>query len=414
MSAPTTTATAVRRGGALAAFAVLLLAANLRPPVVGVAPLVDQARDALGVSSGIAGLLTSLPVLCFGLLAPVAPRLARRWGLERLLVAALVVLAAGIALRLVSSLAVILVGSVLVGTAIAVGNVSLPTLVKRDFPHRTGAMTGAYSMVLTGGGAVAAALTVPLQRVTGLDWSATLGLWGLLTVATLVVWLPRARRRTVPPPPPREGPTLRSALLRDPLAWQVTLFMGLQSLQFYAMSAWIPTIFVDAGRTPAEGGFLLSLAGFVGLVFSATAPSFAMRRPSQSLVVTTTCLFYVAGYVGLLLAPDTLAVLWMVLLGIAQGSNIALGLLLITLRSPDTEHTAELSAMAQGVGYTLAALGPFALGALHDATGGWTVPLVVMLVLVAPLIAVGWGAGRDRHVLTPAGPGAPAPSPPGR
>ncbi|GAA4885597.1 CynX/NimT family MFS transporter [Actinomycetospora straminea] len=400
MSAPTATATTVRRGGALAAFAVLLLAANLRPPVVGVAPLVDQARDALGVSSGVAGLLTSLPVLCFGLLAPVAPRLARRWGLERLLVAALVVLAVGIALRLVSSLAVILVGSVLVGTAIAVGNVSLPTLVKRDFPHRTGAMTGAYSMVLTGGGAVAAAVTVPLQRITGLDWSATLGLWGLLALATLVVWLPRARRRTVPPPPAREGPTLRSALLRDPLAWQVTLFMGLQSLQFYALSAWIPTIFVDAGRTPAEGGLLLSLAGFVGLVFSATAPSFAMRRPSQSLVVTTTCLFYVVGYVGLLLAPDSLAVLWMVLLGIAQGSNIALGLLLITLRSPDTEHTAELSAMAQGVGYTLAALGPFALGALHDATDGWTVPLVVMLVLVVPLIAVGWGAGRDRHVLS--------------
>lgn len=400
MSAPTTTRTTARRGGALAAFAVLLLAANLRPPVVGVAPLVDQAREGLGVSSGVAGLLTSLPVLCFGLLAPVAPRLARRWGLERLLVAALVVLALGIALRLVSALAVILVGSVLVGTAIAIGNVSLPTLVKRDFPHRTGAMTGAYSMVLTGGGAVAAAVTVPLQRITGLDWRYTLGLWGLLTLVTLVVWLPRARRRTVPAPPAQEGQTLRSALLRDPLAWQVTLFMGLQSLQFYALSAWIPTIFVDAGRTPAEGGLLLSLAGFVGLVFSATAPSFAMRRPSQSVVVTATTLFYVVGYVGLLAAPGSLAALWMVLLGIAQGSNIALGLLLITLRSPDTEHTAELSAMAQGVGYTLAAVGPFALGALHDASGGWTVPLVAMLVLVVPLLVVGWGAGRDRHVLS--------------
>lgn len=197
MSTGTTTAGA-RRGGLVTAFAVLLLAANLRPPVVGVAPLVDQAREELGVSSGVAGLLTSLPVLCFGLLAPVAPRLARRWGLERLLVAALLVLAAGTALRLVGVLAVILAGSVLVGTAIVEGNVSLPTLVKRDFPHRTGAMTGAYSMVLTGGGVLAAAVTVPLQRLTGLDWRLTLGLWGLLTVATLVVWVPRDRRRTVP------------------------------------------------------------------------------------------------------------------------------------------------------------------------------------------------------------------------
>jgi CP family cyanate transporter-like MFS transporter len=401
VSTPVATATTARRGGAFAAFAVLLLAANLRPPVVGVAPLVDQARDDLGVSSGVAGLLTSLPVLCFGLLAPIAPRLARRWGLERLMVAALLVLTAGIALRLVDALAVILVGSVLVGTAIAVGNVSLPTLVKRDFPHRTGAMTGAYSMVLTGGGALAAAVTVPLQRVTGLDWRYTLGLWGLLALVTLAVWVPRARRRTVPSSPVGEAAAMRRGLLRDPLAWQVTLFMGLQSLQFYATSAWIPTIYVDAGRSPAEAGLLLSLAGIVGLVFSATMPSLAMRRPSQSALVTVTCLFYVAGYAGLILAPGTLPALWMVLLGVAQGSNIALGLLLITLRSPDTAHTAELSAMAQGIGYTLAAVGPFGLGALHDLTDGWTVPLVVMAVLVVPTVLMGIGAGRDRHVLTP-------------
>ena len=401
MSTPVATATTARRGGAFAAFAVLLLAANLRPPVVGVAPLVDQARDDLGVSSGVAGLLTSLPVLCFGLLAPIAPRLARRWGLERLMVAALLVLTAGIALRLVDALAVILVGSVLVGTAIAVGNVSLPTLVKRDFPHRTGAMTGAYSMVLTGGGALAAAVTVPLQRVTGLDWRYTLGLWGLLALVTLAVWVPRARHRTVPSSPVGEAAAMRRGLLRDPLAWQVTLFMGLQSLQFYATSAWIPTIYVDAGRSPAEAGLLLSLAGIVGLVFSATMPSLAMRRPSQSALVTVTCLFYVAGYAGLILAPGTLPALWMVLLGVAQGSNIALGLLLITLRSPDTAHTAELSAMAQGIGYTLAAVGPFGLGALHDLTDGWTVPLVVMAVLVVPTVIMGIGAGRDRHVLTP-------------
>jgi MFS transporter, CP family, cyanate transporter len=197
-----------------------------------------------------------------------------------------------------------------------------------------------------------------------------------------------------------EAAAMRRGLLRDPLAWQVTLFMGLQSLQFYATSAWIPTIFVDAGRSPAQAGLLLSLAGFVGLVFSATMPSLAMRRRSQSGLVATTCVFYVLGYVGLIVAPGPLAVLWMVLLGIAQGSNIALGLLLITLRSPDTAHTSELSAMAQGVGYTLAAIGPFGLGALHDLSGGWTVPLVVMLVLVVPTVIVGIGAGRDRHVLS--------------
>ena len=153
-------------------------------------------------------------------------------------------------------------------------------------------------------------------------------------------------------------------------------------------------------RSRAEAGLLLSLAGIVGLVFSATMPSLAMRRRSQGGIVTATCVFYLAGYAGLILAPGSLPALWMVLLGVAQGSNIALGLLLITLRSPDTAHTSELSAMAQGVGYTLAALGPFGLGALHDLSGGWTVPLAVMAVLVVPTVVVGIGAGRDRHVLT--------------
>ena len=403
MSAPTDrSAPAVARGGVLLAAAILLLAANLRPPVVGVAPLIDQIRADLGVSSAVAGLLTSVPVLCFGLLAPVAPRLARRWGLERLLTVALLVLAAGIALRLVPLLGVLLAGSVLVGTAIAVGNVSLPTLVKRDFPHRTGLMTGAYSMVLTGGGALAAAVTIPYQRATGLDWRWALGSWGALTLVTLLVWALRLPRRSANIPtdtPAAPGADLRRAIWRDPLAWQVTLFMGLQSLHFYAIAAWTPTIFVDAGRTPAEAGLLLSLAGFVGLVCSATAPTIAMRRPSQSAVVIATCTFYVAGYAGLILAPGTVPALWMVLLGVAQGSNIALGLLLITLRSPDAAHTSELSAMAQGVGYTLAALGPFGLGAVHDLTGGWTWPLVLMTVLVIPTVIVGTRAGRDRHVL---------------
>src|ERR1700712_793949 len=162
--------------------------------------------------------------------------------------------------------------------------------------------------------------------------------------------------------------------------------MGLQSLQFYAVSAGTPTIFIAAGRTPAEAGLLLSLAGVVGLVCSAVAPILAMRRPSQSGLIVGICAFCLAGCAGLLLAPGAAPGLWMVLLGVAQGSMIALGLLLITLRSPDAAHTTELSAMAQGVGYPLAALGPFGLGAIHDLTGGWTWPLLVMAVLVVPLV----------------------------
>ena len=387
-----------RAGGLLLALALLLVAANLRPAVVAVAPLVGQIRVDLGVSGAVAGLLTTLPVLCFGLLAPAAPALSRRLGVETLLLIALVVLAAGIALRVVPTIGVIMVGSVLIGSAIAVGNVSMPALVKRDFPHRTGLMTGAYSMVLSGGGALAAAVTVPLQRALDVGWAGVLAVWGVLALLTVAVWTPwvlRARRagETVVAPGSGSG-----KVWRDRLAWQVTLFMGLPSLHFYALNAWIPTIFVDAGRTPSQAGLLLGLAGLVGLVGSVAAPPLAVRRRAQSGLIVGLCLLYPVGYVGLLVAPVAGAPVWMVVLGLAQGAMIALGLLMITLRAGDPRAVGELSGMAQGVGYVLAALGPFGLGALHDLTGTWTVPLVVMLVLAVPVTVFGALAGRARQV----------------
>ena len=397
---------AATSGGVVLALSLLVVAANLRPAVVGVAPLVGEIRADLGISGAVAGLLTTLPVLCFGLLAPVTPALSRRLGVEFLLLLALVALVAGIALRLVPVVGVLLLGSLLVGAAIAVGNVSMPALVKRDFPHRTGAMTGAYSMVLSGGGALAAAATVPIQRALGSGWAPALASWGLLALVALVLWAPQVvRARRAGPLPPPTGPGA-AGVWRDPLAWRVTLFMGLQSLHYYALTAWVPTLFVDAGRTPAQAGLLLSLAGLVGLVASLVAPVVATRRRSQSGLVAGMCALYAVGYGGLLLAPSAGAVVWMVVLGLVQGANIALGLLLITLRARDAEQAGELSAMAQGVGYVLAASGPFGLGALHDATGSWTVPLLVMLVLVVPVALAGLGAGRDRHVgdgLVPAG-----------
>ncbi|MFC5064048.1 CynX/NimT family MFS transporter [Actinomycetospora atypica] len=397
----------------LLAVAVLLIAANLRPAVVGVSPLIAQIRADLGIGSAVAGLVTTLPVLCFGLLAPVAGRLARRLGVETLLLAALVVLAGGILIRLVPSLATLLLGSMLAGVAIAIGNTLMPVVVKRDFPHRTGLMTGAYSTMISGGGAVAAAVMVPIEDATGLGWRASLALWAVWAGLAILLWLPwvRGARRTA-----RAGtgtpaaPQVRG-LWRSPLAWQVTLVMGLQSLQFYSFVAWAPTLFVDQGRSPAQAGLLLSLSGLTSLVTSATTPILATRRRTQFHMVAVLIALWVVGYVGLLLDAGTLAPLWMVLIGLGQGVGISLGLTLITLRSPDAAHTSELSGMAQGVGYVVAATGPFALGAIHDATGSWTWPVVTLLVLLVPLGLAGLGAARDRQVGTPARPDDARPDP---
>jgi MFS transporter, CP family, cyanate transporter len=380
--------------------AVLLIALNLRPAVVAVSPLLSQIRADLGIGGAVGGLLTTLPVLCFGLLAPFAGRIARRIGLETTLFVALVVLAAGILVRLVPALTAVLVGSVLAGIAIAIGNTLMPVVVKRDFPHRTGVMTGAYSTMISGGGALAAAVMVPVEHATGLPWRPALALWAVLVGLGLVLWLPwvvRARRRAAAAPPATPAAPVRG-LWGSALAWQVTLFMGLQSLQFYALTAWAPTVFVDDGRDATTAGLLLSLAGVSSLVTSALTPVFAARARRQHHLVALLLVLWVVGLLGLLLAPGALAPLWMVLIGLGQGVGISLGLTLITLRSPDAAHTSELSGMAQGVGYVLAAAGPLALGAIHDATDSWTAPIITLLVLLVPLAIAGAGAARDRHV----------------
>jgi CP family cyanate transporter-like MFS transporter len=387
---------ATRLGMVVLAAAILLIALNLRPAVVAVSPLVGQIRADLGLSSAAVGLLTTLPVLCFGLLAPLAPRLARRWHLEIVLLGVLILLGTGILLRLVPVLPALFLGSLLAGAAIAVGNVLMPAIVKRDFPRHTGVMTGAYSVTISAGGALAAGVMVPLEQATGLGWRPVLALWAVVAGAGIALWLPWVRRahgRTSGPPTTRVR-----GLWRSPLAWSVTLFMGLQSTQFYALTAWVPTLFTEAGVPAASAGLLLSLSGLASLVTSAVVPVLAARSRTQFHLVALVVGTWLVGYTGLILDPVGLGWLWMVLIGLGQGAGISLALTLIALRSPDAAHTSQLSGMAQGVGYVIACLGPFTLGAVRDATGGWTAPLLVLIGLLVPLVVAGVGAARDRQV----------------
>lgn len=391
----------MRRPLAAGAVVALVLAAlNLRPAVVAVSPLLGEIRADEGLSGTAAGLLTTLPVLCFGLLAPVTPALARRWGLERVLCASLVVLCAGFALRLVPTTAALFAGTVVAGSAIAFGNVLLPALVKRDFADRVGLMTGLYSMSLSGGAALAAGLTIPVADAVGLDWRGALASWGLLAVAGVLVWVPRALRSPVAAPVPFRGdaglPVSRS-LWRSPLAWAVTVVMGTQSLSFYATNAWLPEIFVGLGRTAEAGGWLLALGNMVGIAGSFVTPVLAGRMQRQRAIGVALVLLVGGGLLGLVLAPGA-APLWVVLIGLGQGGGISLVLTLMALRARDAAHTSELSGMAQTAGYLLAALGPIGVGFAHDASGSWTLPLLLLVGVAAVQGVAAWFAGRDAHV----------------
>jgi CP family cyanate transporter-like MFS transporter len=373
---------------------IVLVAANLRPAVVAVSPLLEEIQAVERLSGTAAGVLTALPVLCFGLLAPVAPRLAARFGIERTLVGALVVLCLGIALRIVDATAALFAGTVLVGGAIAVGNVLLPGLIKRDFAHRTGLMTGLYTMAITAGGGLAAGLTVPVARAAGLGWHGALGAWGLFALVALLVWSPQAHGAQHRP---RQESGSPGGLWRNALAWQVTAFMGLQSLCFYAAAAWLPAVFVSRGADAAEAGWLLSLANGVGIAGSLVAPVVAARLRAQTAVAVAATGVTALGLLGTLLLPGA-EIVSMAVFGIGQGAALGIALTLIVLRAPDGAHASQLSGMAQSMGYLLAASGPFVLGALHDLTDSWTVPLVVLLALLAPQALSGGLAGRERFV----------------
>lgn len=387
--------------GAGAVLAIVLAALNLRPGVVAVSPLLGEILAEEGLSATAGGVLTTLPVLCFGILAPVAPGLARRVGLERALFGSLVLLCLGFALRLVPGIGPLLVGTLAVGSAIGLGNVLLPALIKRDFADRVGLMTGLYSMALSGGAALAAGLTVPIATATGMDWRATLASWGLLAVLGAAVWAPRALRSpgiaaTLRPPGATPADAVRS-VWRSPLAWAVTVLMGTQSLSFYAVNAWLPEIFVAAGRSVAVGGWLLALTNLLGIVGSFVTPVLAGRMRRQRGIGVVIVALITTGLVGLILAPDA-AVLWVVLLGLGQGGGISLALTLMALRTEDAARTSELSGMAQSAGYVLAACGPLGLGVAHDATGSWTAPLVLLVVASLVQGVAAWFAGRDEIV----------------
>jgi CP family cyanate transporter-like MFS transporter len=382
-----------RRHGLAAVLAVVLVAVNLRPAVAGVGPVLPDLRDGLSLSGAATAVLTTLPVLCFGLLATAAPRLGRRYGIETVLVGAMAALAIGVLGRVLDGAPALFAGTVVAGGAIAIGNVLLPPLIKRDFPDRTAPMMGVYSMAVSGTAAVAAGAAVPLAGASGLGWRGALGVWAVPAAVAALVWLPRSRGHTRPP----STPAARS-LLRDPLAWQLTIYFGLQSLSFYAMLGWLPSMYRDFGASPAMAGFLLSLAGLVQIPVSLVLPGLAGRARTQVGYAVGGTALIGAGLAGVLLAPMAAPYLWVVLVGLGQGACFALGLNLFVLRTRRIADTARVSAMAQSIGYTLCAFGPLLVGLLHDVTGSWTVPLVLLLVLLVPQVVTGALAGRDRAV----------------
>ncbi|WP_244904690.1 CynX/NimT family MFS transporter [Streptomyces prasinopilosus] len=407
---------------------IVMAALNLRPAITSLGALLEEVRTGLGMSGTVAGLLTSLPSLCFAVFGVTAPRLARRFGPGAVVCAGMAAIGAGLLIRpFTGSTAGFVAVSALALMGIAVGNVLMPVIVKQWFPDRVGSMTGLYSMALALGTALAAAVTVPATEALGGDWEAGLVLWAALAAAAVLPWLLFLRERGRAPAertPAREGrrrerrtpgegtagkrvPGRRPARERAPApgpritrsrtAWALAVFFGLQATAAYITMGWMPQIFRDAGVPASTAGLLLALTMVMGVPLAFVIPRVAARLPRQGPIVVVLGVSGLVGYAGLYFAPAAGALAWALLLGIANCA-FPLALTMVGMRARSGAGVAKLSAFAQSTGYLISLPGPLLVGFLYQHSGGWGLPLALMSALLIPQMAAGVLAGRARTV----------------
>jgi MFS transporter, CP family, cyanate transporter len=388
---------------------------NLRTAITSLPPLFPDLQMRLHLSSAELSLLAATPVICFGVVSAFAAWLNRRFGEEAILLAALGVLTAGLLLRGADPGILLFPGTALAASAIAILNVLLSSMVKRRWPERAGLLIGIYLTALSVGAILSSLISVPLYRSSGGSVPLALGLWAAPAALAVLLWLPQLRYRSAGSGAPAPaapaalagGPAAgRIKVYRYALTWQVTAFMGLQSLLYYAALSWLPTIFQDRGSSAVTAGNLLALMGVGNLATSLIVPVLAHRRPGQRTLVVPSLIGTAAGLAGSLWAPLGQAPLWVLVLGISQGSCLGLAIFFMMARAPNPGVAASLSAFAQSVGYLAASAGPLEVGLLHTATGSWDIPVVLLLVLSAFELVVGLLAARP--LVLPAVTAAPA------
>lgn len=388
--------TSTTRGRMVVLVALLLAAVNLRLAVTSIGPVLTEIRNGLGMSSTVAGLLTSVPAICFASFGLLAPRFARRFGAAPVILSGLVILAAGLAVRpYVPGTPLFLLLSVVALAGIAVVNVLLPSVVKEHFPTQVGTVTGYYTVALNVGATVAAATTVPITKSFGDDWRLGLAGWALVAVLAIPAWLPLSRAAQPSTPEIKSADYVRMS--RNSVAWALAIYFGMQSTSAYVIIGWLPQIYRDAGISAEQAGLLFATTSVLGVPLGLGLSWLAGRVRSQSLIALGLGVFGIAGYAGLWWDPAAAPWLWAILLGVVN-TAFPLVLTMIGLRGRSPARVVRLSAFAQGVGYLLAIPGPILIGALHDGTDGWRAPLALMVVLMVPQIIAGMYAGRDRQV----------------
>ncbi|ABZ78047.1 major facilitator superfamily MFS_1 [Shewanella halifaxensis HAW-EB4] len=382
---------------------VLLIAISLRSPITGVGPLLDAIRAELNLSATQAGMLTTLPLLAFAFFSPIASKVGRKCGLELALMLSLLFILIGLVGRSLGSASALFIGTVVIGAGIAFANVLLPSLMKRDFPNKITTMTSMYVLMMGAGSAMSASLAIPLTDMANQlsisvipTWAFSLGGLVIFPLIAILVWLPQIRNHTAPS---KDTQTLdsHSYLWRNSSAWQITLFLALNSFLMYIFISWLPTILVDNGFNHHEAGVIHGVLQLFTAVPALILIPFMSKLKDKRLLSFSLTLMAFIGIMGLLLKPE-LAMIWAMLFGFGAGGGFIVALALISLRTESAHQAATLSGMAQFLGYLLAATGPMIMGELHEQTASWQLPLILCAICAILWSAFSLLAAKDELI----------------
>lgn len=374
---------------------VIFLASTLRMPLTVVGPIISFIREDLGISNVLAGFLTTIPLLAFAIVSPFAPIVARKLGLELTLFLSTILLAGGIVLRSLGTTGLLVFGTMIIGVAISFGNVLIPGLLKLKFPYHVGLLMAFFTMSMNLTAGIGAGISYPIANAV-LGWQGALAIALALVILTIVIWLPQLKFNK--PESTVISTKARIPLWKSPVTWAVTGAMGLQSLLFYTTAAWIPEIYIAQGVAADRAGWMFSIMQISQVPMALVVPIIASKMTSQRPLVLMFTAFYVIGFTGVVMEWTSLAVLWMILLGLAGGASFALAMMFFTLRTRTAFEAADLSGFAQSLGYLLAAVGPILFGYLHDLFGGWNIAGWLFVAVTALLFFCSFRASKNEYI----------------
>lgn len=378
--------------------AIVLIAGNLRSPITAVGPVLGEVSKALSLTNLQASLLISIPLFVFAFLSVVVSRLCEKYRIKPIVFFALFILMVGLCLRITGTVYFLFLGSFLIGLGICVGNVIMPGYIKNVFPDKIGVMTGLYSVSMNLMAALASGFSVVIGKYTGYGWKGSMGVWIILSFLALCIWLfeKSAKKRTTVKKSAQ--PSYKNSLFRSSQAWNISLFMGIQSLVYYCVISWIPAVLLDYGLPKESGGWVLSVMQLAMLPVTFFGPIVASRLSNQRPLIVGMTICMVVSIVLLVFFQATYIYLAAVLLGTSSGLAFSLSMLFFSIRTKNSENAIKISGMAQSIGYLLAAFGPPVFGKLHDFDSSWNFSFYFLLLTLVALFYFGWQAAGNKYV----------------